>query len=180
MPAQRALPQRHPTAAMPTRAQPQPASQPAAAADLDTASAPDLEVRPSTVHGLGAFVRRGVQKGHVLGPYTGQRLSAAQVAKQDWNNALTYVFGLSDGSVIDGAVGGNATRHINHSCAPNVQAFEVEDEDGTPGVVVEAKRRLRAGEELFLDYALDIGQDDPADYPCRCGSPKCRGTMAGG
>jgi SET domain-containing protein len=159
---------------MPTRAQPQPAPEPTA----DTA--PDLEVRPSTVHGLGAFVRRGVQKGHVLGPYTGRRLSPAEVARQDWNNALTYVFGLSDGSVIDGAVGGNATRHINHSCAPNVQAYEVEDEDGTASVVIEAKRRLRAGEELFLDYALDIGEDNPADYPCRCGSPKCRGTMAGG
>jgi SET domain-containing protein len=160
---------------MPSRTTPTPAAD----GSLDTTSAPDLDVRASTVHGLGAFVRRGVQKGHVLGPYTGRRLSPAQVAQQDWNNALTYVFGLADGSVIDGAVGGNATRHINHSCAPNVQAFEVEDEDGTASVVIEAKRRLRAGEELFLDYALDIGEDDPADYPCHCGSPRCRGTMAG-
>ena len=147
-------------------------------ADLAPDAALWLEVRPSTVHGLGAFVRRGVQRGHVLGAYTGRRHNPGEAAARDWDNTLTYVFGLSDGGVIDGGEGGNATRHINHACAPNCQAFEVADEDGLPHVVIEAKRRLRAGEELFIDYALDIGEDDPADYPCCCGVPRCRGTMA--
>jgi hypothetical protein len=34
------------------------------------------------------------------------------------------------------------------------------------------------GEELFLDYALIIEGDDPTDYPCACGTKRCRGTMA--
>jgi SET domain-containing protein len=55
------------------------------------------------------------------------------------------------------------------------------EEDGPDGqlrVVIRALRDIRAGEELFLDYALDVGDDDPSLYPCRCGTPSCRGTMA--
>jgi SET domain-containing protein len=136
-----------------------------------------IEVRASGVHGLGAFARRGIAPGQVVGVYTGRRYTPAEIAARDWDNALTYVFALSDGSVIDATDGGNATRHINHACAPNCAAFEVDEDDG-PRIVIEAKRRIRAGEELFIDYALDVGADDPSDYACRCGKSKCRGTMA--
>ena len=138
-----------------------------------------IEVRQSSVHGLGAFATQPLPRGREIGVYLGRRYAPGEVAERDWDNALTYVFGLSDGSIIDGGEGGNATRHLNHSCAPNCQAYEVEDEQGSLRVVIETKRRVPAGAELFIDYALDIGEDDPADFPCHCGAPKCRGTMAG-
>jgi uncharacterized protein len=147
----------------------------AAASSTDT-----IELRQSEVHGLGAFAAQGLQKGREIGVYTGRRYSAGEVAEREWDNGLTYVFGLSDGSMIDGSDGGNATRHLNHSCQPNCQAYEVTDDEGGLRVVIEARRRIRAGEELFIDYALDIGDDDRADYPCRCGARTCRGTMAAG
>jgi len=150
-----------------------PQNTPAAMTEL-----PTIEVRHSDVHGLGAFARQGLQRGRELGAYTGRRYSAGEMAERDWDNELTYVFGLSDGSLIDGSEGGNATRHINHSCQPNCQASEVTDDDGLLRVVIESRRRIRPGEELFIDYALDIGADDPADFPCRCGTRACRGTMA--
>jgi len=150
-----------------------PQNTPAAMGEL-----PTIEVRRSDVHGLGAFARQGLQRGCELGAYTGRRYSAGEMAERDWDNELTYVFGLSDGSLIDGSEGGNATRHINHSCQPNCQASEVTDDDGLLCVVIESRRRIRPGEELFIDYALDIGADDPADFPCRCGTRACRGTMA--
>jgi SET domain-containing protein len=137
-----------------------------------------IEVRESSVHGLGAFATQPLRRGQEIGVYLGRRYAPGEVAEHDWDNTLTYVFGLSDGSIIDGGDGGNATRHLNHSCAPNCQAYEVERDDGSLRVVIEAKRRVRAGAELFIDYALDIGGDDPADFPCHCGAAKCRGTMA--
>ncbi|MBW8827898.1 MAG: SET domain-containing protein-lysine N-methyltransferase, partial [Burkholderiales bacterium] len=91
--------------------------------------------------------------------------------------SLTYVFGLSDGTMIDGGEGGNATRHINHSCEPNCVAYEIEDPSGNLSVVIEAGRAIRKGEELFLDYALDVGDEDPTNYACACGAPRCRGSM---
>ncbi len=149
----------------------QPAATPLPALDA-------VEVRHSTIHGLGAFARRGLQRGHEIGVYVGRRYAPGETPDHDWDNSLTYVFALSDGSIIDGGEGGNATRHLNHSCQPNCKAYEVTDDDGELRVVIEARRRIRAGEELFIDYALDIGDEDPADYPCACGAPRCRATMA--
>ncbi len=137
-----------------------------------------LEVRRSTVHGDGAFATRGLPRGRTIGVYAGRRYAPGELVDRLWDNALTYLFGLSDGSCIDGREGGNATRHINHSCTPNCAAVEVTAEDGTVDVVIQTLRRVRAGEELFLDYALDIGDQAPEAYPCRCGSRQCRGTMA--
>ena len=46
---------------------------------------------------------------------------------------------------------------------------------------IAAKRTIRAGEELSYDYKLNVpGRRTArllADYACRCGSPRCRGTM---
>jgi SET domain-containing protein len=137
-----------------------------------------LEVRDSSIHGLGAFALRSLQPRSEIGVYTGRLYGPGEVAAREWDNALTYVFGLSDGSVIDGSEGGNATRHLNHSCAPNCEAVEVTQDDGSLLVVISTRRRVRPGEELFIDYALDIGSGDPADYPCQCGASNCRGTMA--
>jgi uncharacterized protein len=138
-----------------------------------------IEVRASGIHGDGAFARKAMRAGQVIGRYGGRRYSAAESQAIDWNQRLTYLFSLSDGSYIDGREGGNATRHLNHSCTPNCVAYEVSDGNGGLDVVIEARRRIRAGDELFLDYALDIGDDDPDDYRCHCGRARCRGTMAG-
>ena len=137
-----------------------------------------VEVRRSAVHGHGVFARRALRAGQVIGEYAGKRYAPDEPHCADWNDQLTYLFGLSDGSVIDGAQGGNATRHINHACAPNAEAVESHGASGKLIVTVRALRRIRAGEELFLDYALVIDGDNPADYPCACGHERCRGTMA--
>ncbi len=137
-----------------------------------------VEVRHSPVHGHGVFAVKPLAAGSLVGPYTGRRYTPQALAARRWDNALTYVFGLSDGSAIDGADGGNATRFINHSCAPNCAAFEVEDEHGHLWIEVEALMRIAPGEELFIDYSLDTRDAGAGSYHCRCGAPQCRGTMA--
>ena len=136
-----------------------------------------VEVRQSTVHGHGVFAVRTLRAGQEVAPYTGLRY-APDEAHDSWDDQLTYLFGLSDGSMIDGAQGGNATRHINHACEPNVEAIESYDAAGELIVTIHAIRAIRAGEELFLDYALDVYGEDPACYPCRCGTAGCRGSLA--
>ena len=66
----------------------------------------------------------------------------------------TFLFDIDGKKVIDAAVGGNAARWINHSCAPNCQAWVVEHAGGDPRrdrVVIETLRPIRKGEELPLD-----------------------------
>lgn len=136
-----------------------------------------IEVRNSRIHGRGAFATRALAVGDLIGRYAGRVYTASEASEHDWDPALTFVFGLSDGSVIDGAQGGNATRHINHSCAPNCAAFEIETESGELSIVIEALRPIDAGEELFLDYSLDADAESQADFACRCGSSQCRGSL---
>lgn len=136
-----------------------------------------IEVRRSGIHGQGVFALRDLREGQVIGHYTGRRF-APDESHPGWNDHLTYLFGLSDGSVIDGAQGGNATRYINHACEPNVEAIERRVRNGELSLEIRTTCAVAAGAELFLDYALVVDGDDPVDYPCECGTGSCRGTMA--
>jgi hypothetical protein len=48
-------------------------------------------------------------------------------------------------------------------------------------VFIETTRVVQKGEELGYDYEIGREKDDPPNvdeiFACRCGSPKCRGTM---
>ena len=137
-----------------------------------------IEVRPSAVHGLGVFARWALNAGQHLSDYRGRRLSADEVVDAP-ADGVTYLFTLSEGGYIDGRHGGNATRHLNHSCAPNCHAQEYRGPDGRLEVRIETLREVAPDEELFLDYALVIDPSEkPEDYPCRCGAATCRGSLA--
>lgn len=135
-----------------------------------------VEVRSSPVHGRGVFAKVDIPSGRLIACYEGKRY-APDRERPAWNGASTYLFLLSDGSIIDGSKGGNASRYINHSCSPNVEAIEDID-GGLPTVNILAKQEIRAGNELFLDYALDLAGEAPSDHACRCGDVRCRGSMA--
>ena len=138
-------------------------------------------VRHSPIHGRGVFAARTIRKGADIIEYRGRRVSAEQadaLPDSDPGNPFhTFLFELNDGRVIDAAVRGNAARWINHSCQPNCVPYE--DDEGR--VFIEAKRTIRAGEELSYDYKLNVpGRHTKAllaNYACRCGAPRCRGTM---
>jgi len=138
-------------------------------------------VRNSTIHGRGVFATRTIRKGADIVEYRGRRISveeADNLADSDPDNPFhTFLFELNDGRVIDAGVRGNAARWINHSCQPNCVPYE--DDEGR--VFIEAKRTIRAGEELSYDYKLNVpGRRSArmlANYACRCGAPRCRGSM---
>lgn len=79
----------------------------------------------------------------------------------------TFLFGLSDGRVIDGSRGGNSARWLNHSCAPNCEPIE----DGGR-IFIHTLRPVQPGEELLFEYLLitEVPPDDQvrAHYVCRC------------
>src|SRR6478735_5196100 len=77
---------------------------------------------------------------------------------------------------IDAPVNGNDARFINHSCDPNCEAVNERKR-----IFIEAIKTIPAGTELVYDYQYERTDDHTADdekfYRCRCGSPKCRGTI---
>lgn len=139
-----------------------------------------IQVRRSGVHGKGVFALVDIARGTRIIEYTGEVITWPEALRrhphdpQDPNH--TFYFHIDDNHVIDALHGGNASRWINHSCQPNCVADE---QDGR--IFIKARRAIRAGEELSYDYGLVI--DEPltdalkAEFPCRCGSRRCRGTL---
>ena len=138
-------------------------------------------VLQSPVHGRGVFAARTIRKGETVIEYRGKRMTwdeaCEQPASDESDPYHTFLFSLDDGRVIDAAIGGNAARWINHSCAPNCETYE--DERGR--VYAAARRKIRPGEELSYDYRLEIegkvGKRLRKAYACHCGARRCRGTM---
>ena len=138
-------------------------------------------VRNSPIHGRGVFATRTIRKGADIIEYRGRRISmdeADELPDSDPDNPFhTFLFELNDGRVIDAGRAGNAARWINHSCRPNCEPYEDDD----CRVFIAARRTILAGEELAYDYKLNVsGRRTPrllANYACRCGAPRCRGTM---
>ena len=139
-----------------------------------------LQVRKSGVHGKGVFAVQPIRKGEAFIEYIGEVIGWPEALRRHPHDPdqpdHTFYFHLDDERVIDGLVGGNASRWINHACAPNCEA-----EDDTGRVWLKALRHIRVGEELFFDYGLVIEERyTPAlkkRFECRCGAKTCRGTM---
>jgi SET domain-containing protein len=140
-----------------------------------------LQVRRSGVHGKGVFATVDLAQGETLIEYAGEVISWDEALRRHPHDPAhpnhTFFFHIDDGHVIDGGVGGNSSRWINHSCAPNCEAEETPDKR----VFIRALRDIAAGEELFFDYGLVVDERYTkrlkAEYACHCGSPNCRGTL---
>lgn len=139
-----------------------------------------IQVKKSGVHGKGVFAARNIAKGETLIEYVGEIISAQEAEDRHPHDPTdpnhTFYFQVEDEKVIDALHGGNSARWINHCCTPNCKPEVI---DGR--VFIKAKKDIPAGSELNYDYGLII--DDPitkklmAQYPCWCGSAKCRGTL---
>ena len=139
-----------------------------------------LQVRKSGVHGKGVFAVQPIRKGEAFIEYIGEVIGWPEALRRHPHDPdqpdHTFYFHLDDERVIDGLVGGNASRWINHACAPNCEA-----EDDSGRVWLKALRNIKVGEELFFDYGLVIDERHTAAlkkrFECRCGAKTCRGTM---
>ena len=141
---------------------------------------PLFEVRHSPIHGRGVFAARRIRKGTTVIEYLGERVSHAQADARyedkhpDDNH--TFLFTVDSKTVIDGGVGGNEARFINHGCDPNCESTT-----RNKRIFIEAIRTIQAGEELAYDYQIERDPEDPPNvdqiFACRCGAAACRGSM---
>ncbi len=128
---------------------------------------PRIERRQSALHGWGVFALQDIPKNKRIIAYTGERISSAESLKRERRYLKTgniWCFKLTSRTVIDGHVGGNDSRYINHSCTPNCYTQIID------GIIwVRAAKTIRKGEELTYNYYTD----GEGRIQCLC-KPDCK------
>ena len=141
---------------------------------------PLFEVRKSPIQGVGAFALQRIRKGTLIAEYDGERVGNEEADRRYDEGKMkrhhTFLFVISNRTVVDGAVNGNDSIYINHSCDPNCETYI---ERGR--IFIEAIKDIPKDTEIAYDYLYDRA-DDAKDgieeyYKCQCGSKKCRGTI---
>ena len=113
----------------------------------------------------GRFFRAGdrIRRVNVLREVTAESPIRADLGERvdhcAYPNGKVVVLGIPD-------------RHVNHSCDPN--AYELFEDDSS---YIVARRDIRSGEEITVDYNINITEGTA--WPCRCGAGRCRGEVAG-
>jgi len=139
-----------------------------------------MELRRSPIHGLGAFARTDIPKGTKIIEYVGEKIGNREADRRYDDAAMkrhhTFLFILNDRTCVDAAFGGNESRFLNHSCAPNCESIITRGH-----IWIEAKKHIPAGIELVYDYQYEddpkYTEEDLRFYACKCGAPNCRGTI---
>lgn len=137
------------------------------------------EVRQSPIHGRGVFASRFIRKGTRIIQYIGELIDKEESNRRGLElmeearltgGASVYIFDLNDRWDLDGNKEYNDARLINHSCEPNAEMLNEEDQ-----LWLYALRDILPGEEISFDYGYDIQHF--LDHPCRCGTPSCVGYI---
>jgi len=121
--------------------------------------------------GLGLFAKKPFRKREYIVTYRGALVSNA-VAERMEARGSRYLFEINSRWTIDGASRWNRARYVNHSCRPNAEAIERRG----PKIVYVARRKIKPGEEITVDYGRDYFDSFIGKKRCRC--VKCRERRA--
>ena len=136
-------------------------------------------VKRSSIHNRGIFAKHDIPYDTPIIEYVGEKITKAESRRRGdalmekskkTGCAAVYVFTLNKRYDIDGGKGRNPARYINHSCAPNCEAYIIRGR-----IWIYSLREIKAGEELTYNYGFDADTWD--DHPCRCGSERCIGYI---
>jgi hypothetical protein len=120
----------------------------------------------TTRTGIGLLAARPFARGKDITRISG-RVYHWRVLLRRGGSFLANCFRYSEDTYLD--PGDGPGRYLNHSCDPNAGIRKE-----ARALYLFAARRIRAGEEIVIDYSTITGDDDAWRMYCRCGSPKCR------
>ncbi len=129
-----------------------------------------IAVRESAIHRYGVYAQERIPERRKVIEYTGERISRRETRRRcDAEIGLNYLFTVDNYWTIDGSKGGSGAEYINHCCDPNLMTSIVKGH-----ILYMSKRVIEPGEELTVDYHFPKNVEKVV---CKCGSPKCRGTI---
>jgi len=122
----------------------------------------------SAIEGRGVFAASQIPRRRKIGEVTGEIISIRTARTRAKGKCRICLIDLSSTHALD-CTGGNALRLLNHSCRSNaflrISRHRVE---------VYAKRDIRKGEEITVDY---VESAHSVGMKCGCGQKACRDTI---
>jgi uncharacterized protein len=112
--------------------------------------------------GLGLFAVKPIKKRAYIVTYRG-RLLKTDAADELERRGSKYMFEINSRWTIDGASRRNLARYVNHSCRPNAEAVQRKLK-----IVYVARRKIKADEEITVDYGKDYFNAFIKKHGCRC------------
>ena len=137
------------------------------------------KVKNSKIHGRGLYATADIKEETQIIQYVGEKITKKESTKRalEWEEqaretgeGLVYIFELDDTYDIDGRLGENPARYMNHSCDGNCEAINYDGE-----IWIVARKDIKKGEELVYDYGYDM--EHFLDHPCLCGADNCIGYI---
>ena len=129
-----------------------------------------VEVRESTIEGLGVFATRDFAAGDRIRVVNVVREVTEEAPMRPEDGERREHCAYPDGRVV---LYGFPDRHYNHSCDPNAWERYV---DGRTEIV--ARRLIGDAEEIRVDYL--VNNSGGQSWPCNCGAARCRGVTSVG
>jgi SET domain-containing protein len=137
------------------------------------------KVDQSPIHQRGLFATCDIKAGTDIIQYVGEKISKEESTRRalEWEEqargtgeGLVYIFELDDEWDLDGRLGDNPARYMNHSCDGNCEAVNADGE-----IWIVARKDIQQGDELVYDYGYDM--EHFLDHPCVCQADNCIGYI---
>ncbi len=113
--------------------------------------------------GLGLFATEAIKKGTRVVEYSGRRLTNKRAEWIEDNTDNRYVFELNSKWSIDGSTRKNIARYVNHSCRPNVEAYQYDMK-----IWYRANWTIKPGDEITVSYGQDYFDSFIKPIGCKC------------
>ncbi len=113
--------------------------------------------------GLGLFATEEIKKGTRVVEYSGRKLTNKRAEWIEDNTDNRYVFELNSKWSIDGSTRKNLARYVNHSCRPNVEAYQYDMK-----IWYRSKWTIKAGDEITVSYGQDYFDSFIKPVGCKC------------
>lgn len=127
-----------------------------------------LRVAPSRITGRGLFAGTVIPARAKIGEFEGEVIPIAEARRRAAGKRIVAIIEL-ERYAIDASVTRRGFRYINHSCEPNTFTRLTRER-----AEFYALRRIRAGEELTVDYGESHHE---GKLPCLCGAKSCGGWI---
>jgi SET domain-containing protein len=109
--------------------------------------------------GRGLFALEDIPRGVCFMEYKGRNLTE----DEKYTSTSKYLFEINKKVTIDGYIPKNDAKFINYSCEPNAEFDTKKDK-----VFVFSLKKIKAGEEITIDYGEEYFEEYIDPKGCKC------------